>query len=293
MSKNPDRGQRRSSKQKIDYSKEQEFSDEDVFEDAHESSPTPTVTTSRRGRPGRKSNNASASSEPIFVEENRYRYTERGYDPALPHLRERFTFIPEFEADGSPKVELIVGRRPILDDKNRNNNTNADTPIDTPASPDVEEESSSDSSSEPHVRKRGRPRKKEKKIKKKKTEKSEDPQERRIDYEYRIKFKGKSYLHLEWKAASELESMNKSAKTLLRRFLKKLTQGQEDDLEDPDFDNSYAQPQKIVDEDDHEVFVELTDKELVEYERERDRQRLAEEEAMLEIPELLQWNRFA
>ena len=35
----------------------------------------------------------------------------------LPPLRERFTFMPETEADGSPRIELIVGRRPV-DDKN-------------------------------------------------------------------------------------------------------------------------------------------------------------------------------
>ena len=40
-------------------------------------------------------------------------------------------------------------------------------------------------------------------------------------------------------------------------------------MEDPDVDASFITPQKIVDVDHHEVFVELTDKELVQFEKER------------------------
>ena len=268
------RSRRRATKQ-IDYSKEQEFSDEDVFEDGADSpSPVPTSRRKTTTTNGATISTSGAKGKDVdFLEEPKFRYTERGYDPSLPHLRERFQFLPEFEADGSPKVELIVGRRP-MEDKKVTSSQNEDEP----SPPNDDADSSSSESSVEHVKRRGRPRKKQ--VKKKKTKNvvsaTTAPPEQHVEYEYLIKFKGKSYLHLEWKAASELESMNKSAKTLFRRFLKKLTQGTEEDLEDPDFDNTYAQPQKIVDEEDHEIFVELSDKELVEYERERRRNEEAE-----------------
>ena len=91
----------------------------------------------------------------------------------------------------------------------------------------------------------------------------------RLYYEYWIKYKGVSYLHLEWKAAAERKSINKSAKTLYHRFLRKQQTGVDDDLEDPEVDASFVTPQKIIDEDEHEVFVELTDKELVQWEKEQ------------------------
>ena len=280
MSDGNDAGRsRRRATKKVDYSKEQEFSDEDVFEDGADSpSPAPT---SRRRTTNTNSSGVKGGKDVDFLDEPKYRYTERGYDPSLPHLRERFQFLPEFEADGSPKVELIVGRRPIEEKKvtSSQNEEGQPTPDDDDDHHPDDADSTSSESSVEHVKRRGRPRKKQ--VKKKKTREASSsattkPPERHVEYEYLIKLKGKSYLHLEWKAASELESMNKSAKTLFRRFLKKLTQGTEEDLEDPDFDNTYAQPQKIVDEEDHEIFVELTDKELVEYEREQRRNEEAE-----------------
>jgi hypothetical protein len=63
--------------------------------------------------------------------------------------------------------------------------------------------------------------------------------------------------------------MNKSAKTLYRRYLKKLAVGNDDELEDPDVDPSYIQPQRIVDDEEHEIIVELSDKELVEWEKQQ------------------------
>ena len=89
------------------------------------------------------------------------------------------------------------------------------------------------------------------------------------EYEYLIKYRGVSYLHLEWKTASDLESMNKSAKNLYRRYVKKLKTGQDEDLEDPDVDASYIQPQGIVDEDEHEIIVELDGAELDEWEKQK------------------------
>ena len=39
-------------------------------------------------------------------------YTEKNYDHDLP-IRERYLFLPEFEEDGSPKIDKIIGRRPL------------------------------------------------------------------------------------------------------------------------------------------------------------------------------------
>ena len=71
--------------------------------------------------------------------------------------------------------------------------------------------------------------------------------------------------------------MNKSAKGIYRRWLKKLAAGTEEDLENPDFDPAYIVPGKIIDEADQEITVELTDKELLRWEKEREKE-LAEED---------------
>ena len=106
-----------------------------------------------------------------------------------------------------------------------------------------------------------------------------------VEYEYLVKYKGRSYLHLDWKTGADLESMNKSAKTLYRRYLKKLANDPDEDLEDPNFDPSFAEPQKIVDAKEQEITLELTDKELVEWEKERQKA-LAEEEAAAKEDEI-------
>ena len=92
-----------------------------------------------------------------------------------------------------------------------------------------------------------------------------------VEYEYLVKYKGRSYLHLEWKTGADLESMNKSAKGIYRRYLKKLTAPGIDleELESPDFDPSYVVPEKIVDEADQEIAIELSDKELLKWEEQR------------------------
>jgi hypothetical protein len=166
--------------------------------------------------------------------------------------------MPEFEQDGSPKVELILGRRKIED---KRDNTRGENVFDASGN-NVEDEYLEDYRSD--IINDGCSS-----VKRQESSHSvlkKEGNSGRVDYEYLIKYKGVSYIHLEWKAASELESMNKSAKTLYRRFLKKLHLGNaEEDHEDPDFDPSHAQPHKIVDEGEHEVFVELSDKELVEW----------------------------
>jgi hypothetical protein len=229
----------------IDYSKDQEFSDEDLFEDEIEKD---DVMPIRRQKP--KVYSTALDSNTDQYAEEKYKYFERGYDPNLPHIRERFQFMPELEADGSPKVDLIVGRRLISTDRDNEESMHA--------------AESSDEDAKPKSR-RGK--------KKEEEEEKEDSQSRKhhAEYEYLIKYKGKSYLHLEWKTSSDLESMNKSAKTLYRRYLKKLEAGHDEELEDPDFDPSYITPQRIIDEDEHEMIVELDDEELIEWEKQQEK----------------------
>ena len=254
-------GRKRRATKEVDYSRDQEFSDDDVFEDTLNSDPNSTPVPPSRRRANR-----------AVVKQS---FTERGYDPTMPSLRDRFPFAPEFEEDGSPKIELIVGRRPIEDKVKghapANENTESTSVVEDEAS--VPSEDESDGSNGSGDRKSKRPHRKKKK-KKESPKKGKTPTEHtshNVEYEYLIKYKGKSYLHLEWKSATELESMNKSAKTLFKRFLKKLAAGIEDDLEDPNFDASYAEPEKIIDEEEQEILVELSDKELVEWEKEKER----------------------
>lgn len=273
---------RRSTAKAVDYAKEQEFSDaEDIFAESEDEAPAPK----RRFRPRKSVETAThhhhydmhdaggdeyESSQPV--------YTEKGYDPMELPLRERFPFMPEVEADGSPKIDLIVGRRPV-DDKNAESSEDEEDGSD-------DEEASSESDDDGSTKKR-RSRKKSSLKKKKKSPKKKKKKgsptndlhkNEHVEYEYLVKYKGRSYLHLEWKTGADLESMNKSAKTLYRRYLKKLATNVDDDLEDPNFDPSFAEPQKIVDAKEQEITLELTDKELVEWEKERQKA-LAEEEA--------------
>ena len=225
---------RRATIKAIDYSKEQQFSDDDVFEDgAEDSAPAPIVRRRARQTEAPAVDFGGAMIDDPDAPDPKTRYFEKGYDPNLPHIRDRFTFMPELEPDGSPKVELIVGRRLI----------NAANEDENDSGPD---ESDADNAQVSKVDKHN------------------------AEHEYLIKYKGVSYLHLEWKTASDLESMNKSAKNLYRRFIKKLKAGQDEDLEDPEFDPSYIQPQRIIDEDEHEIIVELDDAELAQWEKENE-----------------------
>ncbi len=220
-----------------------------------------------------------------------------------PHIRERFDFMPELEIDGSPKVELIVGRRLIGegdddeddgDDDDSNHDETTTTTSDNNNDMDEDDTSTSNGrrgntrgkKSTNNRRTRKRSSKADKK-KKKDSNNEEAAPKHHNKYEYLIKYKGVSYLHLEWKTGSELESLNKSAKNLYRRYLKKLQTasggggGGDEDLEDPDFDPAFIQPQRIVDEDEHEIMVELNDEELVEWEKhqkERDGEESSSEE---------------
>mmetsp|Transcript_4601 Transcript_4601/g.10378 ORF Transcript_4601/g.10378 Transcript_4601/m.10378 type:complete len:2557 (+) Transcript_4601:190-7860(+) len=241
----------RRSRKKVDYSIEQQFSDDDdIFEDGPKEVP---ASSRKKSRPRKSTASGFNQLESgMSFEKSKPVYTERGYDSSLLPLRERFAFEPEYEDDGTPSLEVIVGRRPIDDARDRTVASVAADKGDGPA----------EGKSRTRTRKKGK-----KSPSKEEDEDGEGKSE--MDYEYLIKYKGQSYLHLEWKTAADLESMNTKAKTMYRRFLKKLEAGTEEDLEDPTVDPSFTDVWRILAEEEHEIMVELSDKELVKWEKEQ------------------------
>ena len=249
-------GRSRRARKKVDYSIEQQFSDEDIFQDSDVEEKT--QASSKRKSRGRKSTGiltTGVMESGMSFERAKPVYTERGYDPSLLPIRERFTFEPEYEDDGTPKIELIVGRRLIEDTKDRQYNE--------------DEKESDDDDDESDAPRSSRSKSQSKNRKPSVDEDQEKANQTEMDYEYLLKYKGRSYLHLEWKSAADLESMGKVAKTIYRRFLKKLEQGTEEDLEDPTFDPSYTEPGRILAEEEHEIMVEMTNKELAKWQKEQ------------------------
>lgn len=277
----PSGGRVRRTRKKVDYSAEQQFSDEeDIFEDKDDEEKA--LPSSKRKNRARKSTGTGVVTTSVMdtgmtFERAKPVYTEKGYDPSLLPIRERFTFEPEFEDDGTPKIELIVGRRLIEDTKDRQTGDGRATAD----SDDESEDDESDDSGSPA--RRSRSKSKAKAIKKKPSSDDEEGgakvTQSEMDYEYLLKYKGRSYLHLEWKTAADLESMNKSAKTTYRRFLKKLEMGTEEDLEDPTVDPAFTEPGRILAEEDHEIMVELSDKELVKWQKEQSKLEEMDEES--------------
>lgn len=255
---------RRSTVKQVDYSKEQQFSDEDLFEEDEDEPPQQQTKAPRRsrggGRPRKQNEPAAVDDDDMYKQTGGHVYTEKGYDPSLPPIRDRFNFLPEYEEDGSPKIELIVGRRPV-DEKEHQNE------------PGDEDDNDAEDEQPPPTKGRRKTRGKDPS-----PQKANDENNSVVEYEYLIKYRGRSYLHLEYKSGADLESMNKSAKGIYRRYLKKLTQGLDDELESTEFDPSYIVPEKIVDEKDQEIQIELSDKELLKWEKEREKE-IAEEEA--------------
>jgi hypothetical protein len=306
----------RRARKAVDYSIEQQFSDDDIFEDGPKDDHPPVTTSSRRkSRPSAKKSNVTSSHQAISggggggfggyydggggsssnimsssstFERSKPVYTERGYDNTQLPLRQRFTFEPEYEDDGTPSIELIVGRRPIDDTKDRiaaANNASAAEDEDGDSKKEEEEDDDHDEEEEAPARSSRSKQRKKKQLGFAISTKDEAPEEveegglSEMDYEYLIKYKGRSYLHLEWKTAADLESMNTKAKTIYRRFLKKLELGTEEDLEDPTVDPSYTEPGRILAEEEHEIMVELSDKELLKWEKEQRRESENDEES--------------
>lgn len=261
---------RRKTSKAVDYAADP-FSDEDLMEEDEKEivtnrrsrSPIPeSISSARRARKPRKSDARRVSDTYDQMDEYGYSdltktepvFTEKGYDPNELPIRERFLFAPEYEADGTPKIDCIVGRR-IREAKRQIGHDLSD-----------EDEAAEDKETETVARTR------KAKVAAEKLATAIDSGQ--AEYEYLIKYKGVSYLHLEWKLGTELESMNKSAKTIYRRFLKKLEAGTEEGLEDPTFDPSFIDPQRIVDEQEQEIEVDMTDKEIIQWEKEEKQRRL-------------------
>lgn len=273
----------RRAKSKVNYAKEQEFSDEDLFGDEDEEQEVQKTPGPRRGRPKGGSSRKRQQLDQDDIGPSQYMnddpdiyrpakpvFTEKGYDPSLPPIRERFPYLPEYELDGSPRIDVIVGRRPV-DEKE----------LDV----DADDDGVSDDSMEEEER-NPRGRRGDDATASKRTAKSSPKNKKKgssgetnvVEYEYLVKYKNRSYLHLEWKTGADLESMSKSAKTIYTRYLKKLAHGADEDLEDPNFDPSFAEPQKVIAEEEQELELELSDKELLKWEKEKQKE-LDEEES--------------
>jgi hypothetical protein len=252
----------------VNYAKEQEFSDaSDIFEDSDGSVPK---AAKKRGR-SRKSdaNEIVQAQEEDFFKKTAPVYSERGYDPALLPIRERFSFLPEFESDGSPKIDLIVGRRPIDEKESNKENDGLDNEDEKKdEGGDLSDDVSEDEDQSKAQKRTRRTNKKGQGKKGSPAKSTKDSSGGLVEYEYLIKYKGRSYLHLEWKGGADLESMNKTAKGIYRRYLKRIGAGDEE-AEDPNFDPSFAIPQRICDEARQEITVDLSDKELLKWEKER------------------------
>ena len=266
---------RRSTAKKVDYAKEQEFSDaDDIFEDSEPEEPPPSKRRGRKPKAGTGVRTAVVTAnheddDDDAVYETHPVYTEKAYDPTLAPIRDRFQFLPEYEEDGSPRIELIVGRRPV-DEKE-------DAPDKADGNSD-EDEAEDEAVGRRATRGRGKADDEKKKSSPSKKGKNDSGASGSgpVEYEYLVKFKGRSYLHLEWMTGADLESMNKSAKGIYRRYLKKLAQGYDEELESPDFDPSYIVPEKVLDEADQEITIELSDKELLKWEKQREKELAAE-----------------
>ena len=277
---------RRAKAKVIDYAKEQEFSDGDLFEDQDKIAAVSTNAIPKRRRiKGTRKSKGSKQQQQQQQQQGDFHaggmdpyndddaeeyhppkpiYTEKGYDPTLPPIRERFPFLPEYELDGAPKIEGIVGRRPV--DENEDKNIEDENSSDGDDGNLKEDDEESDGQ-----QRRNRPRKKkDKKVSVK--NKSKEYNSAFVDYEYLVKYKNQSYLHLEWKTGADLESMNKSAKTIYRRYVKKIAQGQDEELEDPNFDPTFVVVQKVLAEEEQDLELELSDKELLEWEKEREKE---------------------
>ena len=102
-----------------------------------------------------------------------------------------------------------------------------------------------------------------------------------MDYEYYVKYKGLSYLHCGWYKEGDLASLNKSSKGQLSRYLKKLNgpENEHGELEDPDVDLSWVDPERILDIKEEEVEVDMTEDEIVTFEAEEAIRDAAEAEA--------------
>lgn len=78
--------------------------------------------------------------------------------------------------------------------------------------------------------------------------------EAKYDYEYLVKYKQMSFLHVQWLSAHEIDSMSKNSKQVLTRYLKAVDLAAPNIQEDGEVDPSYVEVEKILDVREEEVF---------------------------------------
>ncbi|CAN0169884.1 unnamed protein product, partial [Ectocarpus fasciculatus] len=77
--------------------------------------------------------------------------------------------------------------------------------------------------------------------------------ESKFDYEYLVRFKSMSFIHVQWLSAHEIDTMNSRCKVMLMRYLTKLDAGDPTAPEDPDIDPSYTEVEKVLDVREEDV----------------------------------------
>jgi hypothetical protein len=107
-----------------------------------------------------------------------------------------------------------------------------------------------------------RPRKSEKRWVRFSSSLSLSATDAKFDYEYLIKYKSLSYLHVQWLTANDIDAMSSKSKQMLSRYLAKLDRGDPGTPEDADIDPSFTEVQKILDVREEEV-TEIIDEEPV------------------------------
>ena len=130
-------------------------------------------------------------------------------------IRQRFSFEPERDEDGSLLIEKVLGRRPCKGSAFVLNRS--------PNKPAYNVEISA--------------------------------AQAKYDHEYLIKYKAMSYAKAKWCTAYEIETMGVKSKSLLARYLTKLDRGALDiNSDDVDIDPTFTEVEKILDMREEDVF---------------------------------------
>lgn len=77
--------------------------------------------------------------------------------------------------------------------------------------------------------------------------------EAKYEYEYLIKYRNMSFLHVQWLTANEIEGMSQKSKAALNRYLTRLDKGDATAHDEPEIDPSFTEIEKILDCREEEV----------------------------------------
>eukprot|EP00600_Ochromonadales_sp_CCMP1393_P011503 CAMPEP_0175016770 /NCGR_PEP_ID=MMETSP0005-20121125/12007_1 /TAXON_ID=420556 /ORGANISM="Ochromonas sp., Strain CCMP1393" /LENGTH=242 /DNA_ID=CAMNT_0016274071 /DNA_START=33 /DNA_END=759 /DNA_ORIENTATION=+ len=78
----------------------------------------------------------------------------------------------------------------------------------------------------------------------------------KYEYEYLIKYKNLSYLHVQWLNGSEIEAMNKKSKNALNRYLVRVDRGE---AEEEEIEPSFTEVERVLDYREEEVYEIMDD----------------------------------